>query len=261
MMPIGRGQRELIIGDRQTGKTAIAVDTILNQKDKDVICIYVAIGQKKSTVAQLGADPGKNQDAMKYTIVVSATASEVAPLQYIAPYSGCAIAEYFMYQGRHMTDRLRRSFQARCCLPGHVAASAPSAGKRSLSGRCILSSQQTAGEQLSCPMSWGGGSITALPIIETQAGDVSAYIPTNVISITDGQIFLETELFFSGQRPAINAGISVSRVGGNAQIKAMKKVSSKIKLMLAQYRRAADLLTFGSDVDPNTKSSWITVGF
>ena len=252
MMPIGKGQRELIIGDRQTGKTAIAVDTILNQKDKDVICIYVAIGQKKSTVAQL-VQMLESRDAMKYSIVVSATASEVAPLQYIAPYSGCAIAEYFMYQGkdvlivyddlskhavayRAMSLLLRRP-PGREAYPGDVFY---------LHSRLLERAARLSDEL-------GGGSITALPIIETQGGDVSAYIPTNVISITDGQIFLESELFFSGQRPAINAGISVSRVGGNAQIKAMKKVSGKIKLMLAQYRELQTFSQFGSDVDAMTK--------
>ncbi|MGF6376346.1 F-type H+-transporting ATPase subunit alpha [Clostridiales Family XIII bacterium PM5-7] len=254
MMPIGKGQRELIIGDRQTGKTAIALDAIINQRDKDVICIYVAIGQKKSTVAQL-MQTLENQGAMKYTIIVSATASEVAPLQYIAPYSGCAIAEYFMHKGkdvlivyddlskhavayRTMSLLLRRP-PGREAFPGDVFY---------LHSRLLERAAKLSDEL-------GGGSITALPIIETQAGDVSAYIPTNVISITDGQIFLENELFFSGQRPAINAGISVSRVGGNAQIKAMKKVSSKVKLMLAQYRELQNFAQFGSEVDGDTKKS------
>ena len=239
MIPIGRGQRELIIGDRQTGKTAIAIDTILNQKDEDVICIYVAIGQKASTVAQLVQNL-ENKGAMEYTIVVSATASDVAPLQYIAPYAGCAIAEYFMYQGkdvlivyddlskhavayRAMSLLLRRP-PGREAYPGDVFY---------LHSRLLERAARLSDEL-------GGGSITALPIIETQAGDVSAYIPTNVISITDGQIFLESELFFTGQRPAVNAGISVSRVGGNAQIKAMKKVASSVKLDLAQYRELAN---------------------
>ena len=253
MIPIGRGQRELIIGDRQTGKTAIAIDTIINQKGQDVICIYVAIGQKKSTVAQLVQNL-ENRGAMDYTIVVSATASDVAPLQYIAPYAGCAMAEHFMYQGkacliiyddlskhavayRAMSLLLRRP-PGREAYPGDVFY---------LHSRLLERAAKLSDEL-------GGGSITALPIIETQAGDVSAYITTNVISITDGQIFLETELFFSGQRPAVNAGISVSRVGGKAQIKAMKQVSSKIKIELAQYRELASFSQFGSDVDKDTKA-------
>ena len=253
MMPIGKGQRELIIGDRQTGKTAIAIDTIINQKGKNVICIYVAIGQKKSTVAQL-VQTLEEKEAMNYTIVVSATASDVAPLQYIAPYSGCAIAEYFMYKGqdvliiyddlskhavayRTMSLLLRRP-PGREAFPGDVFY---------LHSRLLERAAHLSKEN-------GGGSITALPIIETQAGDVSAYIPTNVISITDGQIFLESELFFTGQRPAVNVGISVSRVGGNAQIKAMKHVSSRLKLELAQYRELASFSQFGSDVDKETKA-------
>lgn len=252
MIPIGKGQRELIIGDRQTGKTAIAIDTILNQKGKDVICIYVAIGQKKSTVAQM-VKTLEDRDAMRYTIVVSATASDEAPLQYIAPYAGCAMAEEFMYQGkdvlivyddlskhavayRTMSLILRRP-PGREAFPGDVFY---------LHSRLLERSAKLSDEL-------GGGSITALPIIETQAGDVSAYIPTNVISITDGQIFLETELFFSGQRPAVNAGISVSRVGGSAQIKAMKKVSGSLKLMLAQYTELQSFAQFGSDLDADTK--------
>ncbi len=253
MMPIGKGQRELIIGDRQTGKTAIAVDTIINQKNKDVICIYVAIGQKKSTIAQL-VQTLEEHEAMNYTIVVSATASDVAPLQYVAPYSGCAMAEYFMYQGkdvlivyddlskhavayRTMSLLLRRP-PGREAYPGDVFY---------LHSRLLERAAKLSDEL-------GGGSITALPIIETQAGDVSAYIPTNVISITDGQIFLESELFFTGQRPAINVGISVSRVGGNAQTKAMKQVSGKLKLELAQYRELASFSQFGSDIDKDTKA-------
>lgn len=252
MIPIGKGQRELIIGDRQTGKTAIAIDTILNQQKEDVICIYVAIGQKKSTVAQL-VQTLELKGAMKYTIIVSATASEVAPLQYIAPYAGCAMAEEFMYEGkdvliiyddlskhavayRAMSLLLRRP-PGREAYPGDVFY---------LHSRLLERASKLSDEL-------GGGSITALPIIETQAGDVSAYIPTNVISITDGQIFLETELFFSGQRPAVNAGISVSRVGGNAQIKAMKKVAGKVKLELAQYRELAAFSQFGSDLDKDTR--------
>ena len=252
MIPIGRGQRELIIGDRQTGKTAIAVDTILNQKGEDVICIYVAIGQKASTVAQL-TQTLEDKGAMDYTIIVSATAAETAPLQYMAPYAGCAIGEYFMYQGkdvliiyddlskhavayRAMSLLLRRP-PGREAYPGDVFY---------LHSRLLERAAKLSDEM-------GGGSLTALPIIETQAGDVSAYIPTNVISITDGQIFLETDLFFSGQRPAVNAGISVSRVGGNAQIKGMKQVASAIKLELAQYRELASFSQFGSDVDQDTK--------
>lgn len=252
MIPIGKGQRELIIGDRQTGKTAIVIDTILNQKGKDVICIYVAIGQKQSTVAQL-VHTLEEKGAMKYTIVVSATASAVAPMQYIAPYSGSAIAEYFMYKGkdvlivyddlskhavayRTMSLLLRRP-PGREAFPGDVFY---------LHSR-LLERAAKLSEEL------GGGSITALPIIETQSNDISAYIPTNVISITDGQIFLESELFFSGQRPAINAGISVSRVGGNAQTRAMKKVSGKVKLMLAQYRELQNFSQFGSDIDIETR--------
>ncbi|SCJ29641.1 ATP synthase subunit alpha [uncultured Eubacterium sp.] len=252
MMPIGKGQRELIIGDRQTGKTAIAVDAILNQRDKDVICIYVAIGQKKSTVAQLVQNL-ENQGAMKYSIVVSATASEVAPLQYIAPYSGCAIAEYFMYKGKDVLiiyDDLSKhavAYRAMSLLLRRPP------GREAYPGDVFYLHSRLLERAAKLSDELGGGSITALPLIETQAGDVSAYIPTNVISITDGQIFLETELFFSGQRPAINAGISVSRVGGNAQIKAMKKVSNKIKLMLAQYRELQTFSQFGSDVDANTK--------
>ena len=252
MIPIGKGQRELIIGDRQTGKTAIAIDTIINQKGKDVICIYVAIGQRKSTIAQL-VKTLEDRDAMRYTIIVSATASDVAPLQYIAPYAGCAMGEEFMYEGkdvlivyddlskhavayRAMSLLLRRP-PGREAYPGDVFY---------LHSRLLERSAKLSDEL-------GGGSITALPIIETQAGDVSAYIPTNVISITDGQIFRESELFFSGQRPAVNAGISVSRVGGSAQIKAMKKVAGTIKLMLAQYRELKGFSQFGSDIDKDTK--------
>ena len=252
MIPIGKGQRELIIGDRQTGKTAIAIDTIINQKGKDVICIYVAIGQRKSTIAQL-VKTLEDREAMRYTIIVSATASDVAPLQYIAPYAGCAMGEEFMYEGkdvlivyddlskhavayRAMSLLLRRP-PGREAYPGDVFY---------LHSRLLERSAKLSDEL-------GGGSITALPIIETQAGDVSAYIPTNVISITDGQIFLESELFFSGQRPAVNAGISVSRVGGSAQIKAMKKVAGTIKLMLAQYRELKGFSQFGSDIDKDTK--------
>ena len=253
MIPIGKGQRELIIGDRQTGKTAIAIDTIINQKGKDVICIYVAIGQKKSTVAQLVQNL-ENKGAMDYTIVVSATASEVAPLQYIAPYAGCAMAEHFMYQGRDVLiiyDDLSKhavAYRAMSLLLRRPP------GREAYPGDVFYLHSRLLERAARLSDELGGGSITALPIIETQAGDVSAYIPTNVISITDGQIFLETELFFSGQRPAVNAGISVSRVGGNAQIKAMKQVASKIKLELAQYTELASFAQFGSDVDKETKA-------
>ena len=253
MIPIGKGQRELIIGDRQTGKTAIAIDTIINQKEEDVICIYVAIGQKKSTVAQL-VQTLENKGAMKYTIVVSATASEVAPLQYIAPYAGCAMGEEFMYEGKNVLiiyDDLSKhavAYRAMSLLLRRPP------GREAYPGDVFYLHSRLLERAAKLSDELGGGSITALPIIETQAGDVSAYIPTNVISITDGQIFLETELFFSGQRPAVNAGISVSRVGGNAQIKGMKKVSSKIKLELAQYRELASFAQFGSDLDKDTRS-------
>ena len=252
MIPIGRGQRELIIGDRQTGKTAIAIDTILNQKCLDVICIYVAIGQKNSTVAQLVQNL-ENKGAMEYTIVVSATASDVAPLQYIAPYAGCAIAEYFMYKGRDVLivyDDLSKhavAYRAMSLLLRRPP------GREAYPGDVFYLHSRLLERAAKLSDDLGGGSITALPIIETQAGDVSAYIPTNVISITDGQIFLETELFFTGQRPAVNAGISVSRVGGDAQIKAMKKVASTVKLELAQYRELANFSQFGSDIDKDTK--------
>ncbi len=248
MIPIGKGQRELIIGDRQTGKTAIAMDTILNQKGKDVICIYVAIGQKQSTVAHIVNDLTK-MGAMDYTIVVSSTASDSAPLQYLAPYAGCSMGEYFMHKGkdvlivyddlskhavayRTMSLLLRRP-PGREAYPGDVFY---------LHSRLLERSARLS-EKL------GGGSLTALPIVETLAGDVTAYIPTNVISITDGQIFLESELFNAGQRPAVNAGISVSRVGGNAQIKAMKQVAGTLRLELAQYRELAAFSQFGSDLD------------
>lgn len=252
MIPIGRGQRELIIGDRQTGKTAIAVDTILNQKDEDVICIYVAIGQKASTVAQL-VQTLEDKGAMDYTIVVSATASDVAPLQYIAPYAGCAIGEHFMYQGKDVLiiyDDLSKhavAYRAMSLLLRRPP------GREAYPGDVFYLHSRLLERAAKLSDELGGGSITALPIIETQAGDVSAYIPTNVISITDGQIFLETELFFTGQRPAVNAGISVSRVGGNAQIKAMKKVASSIKMELAQYTELASFAQFGSDLDEETK--------
>ncbi len=253
MIPIGKGQRELIIGDRQTGKTAIAIDTIINQKGKDVICIYVAIGQKNSTVAQL-VQTLETKGAMDYTIVVSATASDVAPLQYIAPYAGCAMGEHFMYNGKHVLivyDDLSKhavAYRAMSLLLRRPP------GREAYPGDVFYLHSRLLERAAKLSDELGGGSITALPIIETQAGDVSAYIPTNVISITDGQIFLETELFFTGQRPAVNAGISVSRVGGNAQIKAMKKVASKVKLELAQYRELASFSQFGSDVDKDTKA-------
>ncbi len=252
MIPIGRGQRELIIGDRQTGKTAIAIDTIINQKEEDVICIYVAIGQKKSTVAQL-VQTLEKKGAMFYTIVVSATASEVAPLQYIAPYAACAMAEEFMYQGKHVLiiyDDLSKhavAYRAMSLLLRRPP------GREAYPGDVFYLHSRLLERAAKLSDDLGGGSITALPIIETQAGDVSAYIPTNVISITDGQIFLESELFFSGQRPAVNSGISVSRVGGDAQIKAMKKVSGKVRLELAQYRELAGFSQFGSDLDKDTR--------
>ncbi|HBZ40436.1 MAG: F0F1 ATP synthase subunit alpha [Firmicutes bacterium GWF2_51_9] len=253
MIPIGRGQRELIIGDRQTGKTAIAIDTILNQKDQNMICIYVAIGQKASTVAQI-VEKLRQHDAMKYTVIVSATASELAPLQYIAPYAGCAIGEEWLEQGkdvlivyddlskhavayRTMSLLLRRP-PGREAYPGDVFY----LHSRLLERACKLNKEN------------GGGSLTALPIIETQAGDISAYIPTNVISITDGQLFLQTELFNAGVRPAVDSGLSVSRVGSAAQTKAMKQVASSLKLELAQYRELLAFAQFGSDLDANTKS-------
>ena len=252
MIPIGKGQRELIIGDRQTGKTAIAIDTIINQKGKDVICIYVAIGQKNSTVAQL-VQTLEDKGAMEYTIVVEATASESAPLQYIAPYAGVSMGEHFMYQGKHVLivyDDLSKhavAYRAMSLLLRRPP------GREAYPGDVFYLHSRLLERAAKLSDELGGGSITALPIIETQAGDVSAYIPTNVISITDGQIYLESELFFSGQRPAVNAGISVSRVGGSAQIKAMKKVASSVKLELAQYRELANFSQFGSDVDQDTK--------
>lgn len=252
MIPIGKGQRELIIGDRQTGKTAIAIDTILNQKGKDVICIYVAIGQKQSTVAQL-VHTLEDKGAMKYTTVVSATASAVAPMQYIAPYSGSAIAEYFMYKGKDVLivyDDLSKHAVAYRTMS--LLLRRPP-GREAFPGDVFYLHSRLLERAAKLSKELGGGSITALPIIETQSNDISAYIPTNVISITDGQIFLESELFFSGQRPAINAGISVSRVGGNAQTRAMKKVSGKVKLMLAQYRELQNFSQFGSDIDIETK--------
>lgn len=253
MIPIGRGQRELIIGDRQTGKTAIAVDTIINQKDKDVICVYVAIGQKRSTVAQV-VDTLQKNDALRYTIVVSATASELAPMQYIAPYSGCAMGEYFTYKGRDVLciyDDLSKHAVAYRTLS--LLLKRPP-GREAYPGDVFYLHSRLLERAANLSTELGGGSLTALPIIETQAGDVSAYIPTNVISITDGQIFLETELFNSGVRPAVNPGISVSRVGGNAQIKAMKKVSGSLKLLYSQFRELQAFAQFGSDLDADTKS-------
>ena len=253
MIPIGRGQRELIIGDRQTGKTTIAVDTIVNQKGKDVICIYVAIGQKRSTVASLVEDLSK-QGAMDYTIVVAATASEASPLQYIAPYTGCAIGEYFMNNGKHVLiiyDDLSKHAVAYRALSLLIRRPP---GREAYPGDVFYLHSRLLERAAKLDQEHGGGSLTALPIIETQAGDVSAYIPTNVISITDGQIFLETELFHSGIMPAVNPGISVSRVGGNAQIKAMKKVSGTLKLLYSQYRELQSFAQFGSDLDADTKA-------
>ena len=252
MIPIGRGQRELIIGDRQTGKTAIALDTIINQKDKNVICIYVAIGQKRSTVANVVETLEKN-GALDYTIVVSATASELAPLQYIAPYSGVAMGEYFLKQGKDVLcvyDDLSKHAVAYRTLS--LLLKRPP-GREAYPGDVFYLHSRLLERACSLNENYGGGSITALPIIETQAGDVSAYIPTNVISITDGQIFLETDLFNSGVRPAVNPGISVSRVGGAAQIKAMKKVSGSLKLTYSQYRELQAFSQFGSDLDKDTK--------
>ncbi len=254
MIPIGRGQRELIIGDKQTGKTAIAVDAIINQKDTDVYCIYVAIGQKNSTVAQI-VKKLESAGAMDYTCVVSATASDPAPLQYLSPYAGVAMAEELMYSGKHVLvvyDDLSKhavAYRAMSLLLRRPP------GREAYPGDVFYLHSRLLERAAKLSDKLGGGSITALPIIETQAGDVSAYIPTNVISITDGQIFLESELFYSGQRPAVNAGISVSRVGGNAQVKAMKKVASKIKLELAQYRELAAFAQFGSELDKETKAT------
>ena len=252
MFPIGRGQRELIIGDRQTGKTSIATDTILNQKGKDVICVYVAIGQKASTIAKVVNNLNK-YDAMDYTIVVASTASDSAPLQYIAPYSGTAIAEYFMHKGKDVLivyDDLSKhavAYRTLSLLLGR------SPGREAYPGDVFYLHSRLLERSSKLKDELGGGSITALPIIETQAGDVSAYIPTNVISITDGQIFLESDLFFSGMRPAVNVGLSVSRVGGAAQTKAMKKAAGSIRIDLAQYREMEVFTQFSSDLDENTK--------
>ncbi len=253
MIPIGRGQRELIIGDRQTGKTTLAVDTIINQKGKDMICIYVAIGQKRSTVANLVETLTKN-GAMDYTMVVAATASEASPLQYIAPYSGCAMGEYFMNKGKHVLiiyDDLSKHAVAYRALSLLIRRPP---GREAYPGDVFYLHSRLLERAAKLDDAHGGGSLTALPIIETQAGDVSAYIPTNVISITDGQIFLETELFHSGVMPAVNPGISVSRVGGNAQIKAMKKVAGTLKLIYSQYRELQSFAQFGSDLDADTKA-------
>ena len=253
MIPIGRGQRELIIGDRQTGKTVIATDTIINQRGKGVICIYVAIGQKQSTVTNVVDTLYKN-GAMDYTIVVSATASESAPLQYIAPYSGCAMGEYFMDSGKDVLivyDDLSKHAVAYRALSLLIRRPP---GREAYPGDVFYLHSRLLERAARLAPEYGGGSLTALPIIETQAGDVSAYIPTNVISITDGQIFLESELFHSGVRPAVNPGISVSRVGGNAQIKAMKKVSGTLKLLYSQYRELQGFAQFGSDLDADTKA-------
>ena len=253
MIPIGRGQRELIIGDRQTGKTTIATDTILNQKGKDVICIYVAIGQKRSTVAQI-VNNLTLAGAMDYTIVVSATASELAPMQYIAPYTGCTMGEHFMHQGKDVLviyDDLSKHAVAYRAISLLIRRPP---GREAYPGDVFYLHSRLLERAAHMSQARGGGSLTALPIIETQAGDVSAYIPTNVISITDGQIFLESELFNAGIMPAVNPGISVSRVGGDAQIKAMKKVSGSLKLLYSQYRELQSFAQFGSDLDADTKS-------
>ena len=252
MIPIGRGQRELIIGDRQTGKTTIATDTILNQKGKNVICIYVAIGQKRSTVAQV-VENLTIGGAMDYTIVVSATASELAPMQYIAPYSGCTMGEHFMHQGKDVLviyDDLSKHAVAYRAISLLIRRPP---GREAYPGDVFYLHSRLLERAAQMSKELGGGSLTALPIIETQAGDVSAYIPTNVISITDGQIFLETELFNAGIMPAVNPGISVSRVGGDAQLKAMKKVSGSLKLLYSQYRELQSFAQFGSDLDADTK--------
>ncbi|TMA91834.1 MAG: F0F1 ATP synthase subunit alpha, partial [Deltaproteobacteria bacterium] len=252
MIPIGRGQRELIIGDRQTGKTAIALDAIINQRGGDVCCFYVAIGQKRSTVAQV-VDKLVREGAMDYTTVVMASASDPAPLQFIAPYSGCTMGEYFRDSGRHalvIYDDLSKQAQAYRQLS--LLLRRPP-GREAYPGDVFYLHSRLLERSAKMSDAEGGGSLTALPVIETQAGDVSAYIPTNVISITDGQIFLESDLFYSGVRPAVNVGISVSRVGGNAQVKAMKKVAGPLRLELAQYREMAAFAQFGSDLDAATR--------
>ena len=253
MIPIGRGQRELIIGDRQTGKTTIATDTILNQKGKNVICIYVAIGQKRSTVAQI-VNALSIGGAMEYTVVVSATASELAPMQYIAPYTGCSIGEHFMHQGKDVLviyDDLSKHAVAYRAISLLIRRPP---GREAYPGDVFYLHSRLLERAAHMSKANGGGSLTALPIIETQAGDVSAYIPTNVISITDGQIFLESELFNAGVMPAVNPGISVSRVGGAAQIKAMKQVAGSLKLLYSQYRELQSFAQFGSDLDADTKA-------
>src|SRR5699024_5117791 len=252
LFPIGRGQRELIIGDRQTGKTAIGIDTILNQKGQDVTCIYVAVGQKRSTVAQI-VDVLEENGAMDYSTVVSATASELAPLQYIAPYAGMAIAEEFMEEGKDaliVIDDLSKHANAYRAMS--LLLRRPP-GREAFLGDVFYLHSRLLERAAKLDDEYGGGSITALPIVETQAGDISVYIPTNVISITDGQILLETDLFFAGQRPAINTGLSVSRVGGAAQIKAIKGMASELKRELAQYRELAAFAQFGSELDTDTK--------
>ena len=253
MIPIGRGQRELIIGDRQTGKTEIAIDTIINQKDKDVICIYVAIGQKATSIVSLVSDLVR-EGAMSYTIIVSATAAESAPVQYIAPYSGCAMAEYFREKGKDVLiiyDDLSKHAVAYRALSLLIRRPP---GREAYPGDVFYLHSRLLERAACVSPEFGGGSITALPIVETQAGDVSAYIPTNVISITDGQIFLETEMFHNGIIPAINPGISASRVGGSAQVKAMKKVSGELKLLYSQYRELQAFAQFGSDLDADTRA-------
>ena len=252
MIPIGRGQRELIIGDRQTGKTAICVDTIINQKGKDVICIYVAIGQKASTVAQV-VDKLKRHGALEYTIVVAATAMDPAPMQFIAPYSGCRMAEYFLNKGKHAVifyDDLSK--QATAYRELSLLLRRPP-GREAFPGDVFYLHSRLLERSCKVNDSLGGGSITAFPVVETQAGDISAYIPTNVISITDGQIFLEADLFYAGVRPAINAGLSVSRVGGSAQVPAMKKIAGSLRLELAQFRELEAFSQFGSDLDAATQ--------
>jgi len=253
MIPIGRGQRELIIGDRQTGKTAIAIDTIINQKGKNVICVYVAIGQKRSTVARI-VDTLEKHGAMDYTIIVSATASEPAPLQFIAPFAGCTMGEYFRDRGKHallIYDDLSK--QATAYRQLSLLLRRPP-GREAYPGDVFYLHSRLLERAAKLNDDFGAGSLTALPIIETQAGDVSAYIPTNVISITDGQIYLESDLFYSGIRPAVNVGLSVSRVGGAAQIKAMKQVAGRLRLELAQYRELAAFAQFGSDLDAATQA-------
>ena len=253
MIPIGRGQRELVIGDRQTGKTTIATDTIINQKGKDVLCIYVAIGQKRATVAKIAEDLEK-AGAMDYTIIVSATASELAPMQYIAPYAGCTMGEYFMHQGKDaliIYDDLSKHAVAYRAISLLIRRPP---GREAYPGDVFYLHSRLLERAARLSDEYGGGSLTAIPIIETQAGDVSAYIPTNVISITDGQIFLESEMFHSGIMPAINPGISVSRVGGSAQIKALKKVAGSLKLLYSQYIELQSFAQFGSDLDQDTRA-------